>query len=63
MAEGTPFVVNRKNDVIILKKVRLDMKWDDMDKRLEEIRRKVKKSGITPKNLPAIIKRVREEII
>ena len=62
LAEGTPFVVNRKDDVIILKKIKLDAKWDGMDKRLKEIRGKVKKSGIKPKDLPAIIKRVREEI-
>lgn len=62
LAEGTPFAVNRKDDAIILKKIKLDTKWDDMDKSLEEIRRKVKKSGIKPKDLPAIIKRVREEI-
>ena len=62
LAEGTPFVVNRKDDIIILKKVKLSANWDDIDGKLKEIRRKVKQSGIRPKDLPAIIKRVREEI-
>ena len=60
--EGTPFIVKRGKDVIILKKIDIKPDWDRIEKNFERVGKIVRKSGIKPEDIPAIVKRIREEI-
>jgi AbrB family looped-hinge helix DNA binding protein len=58
---GTPFVIDRKDETIILKKVNLEKDWEEFEKIMKKVRANAKKAGLKPSDVPKMIKRFREE--
>jgi AbrB family looped-hinge helix DNA binding protein len=61
LEEGTPFVVSKNGDVIVLKKIPIDKAWEEFNKIFEKNRKIVKKTGLKPSDVPKIIQRIRRE--
>lgn len=59
---GTPFIIDRKDDTIFLKKVNMKKEMEEFEALLKKFRARVKKSGLKQRDVPKIIERVREEI-
>ena len=59
---GTPFVIDRKDDTIFLKKIDMKKEWNEFNALLEKLSAGVKKTGLKQRDVPKIIKRVREEL-
>ena len=58
---GTPFLVSRKGDMLMLKKMSISKAWQELDRMFKENRKKVRESGLKESDVMKIVEKFRRE--